>query len=142
LDLPADVLEERTVTVDRERAAAVFPLDARHHFAPEQQPDQLKAITYSEHRHAQFEHLDFGSRRTDRQHATRPPGQNDPDHPVGPQLLRRRVEAVDPRINLTLPQPPGDHLRILGTEIENCYDLWHGKRTTQSAHSGERKPGP
>jgi hypothetical protein len=80
---------------------------------------QLHAVADAERRQPKLQHLRVALGRIVIRHALRAAGQDDPDRPLGPNHVDRRVERQDLRIDRQLTQPPGDELGELRAEVEN-----------------------
>ncbi len=80
---------------------------------------RLHAVTDAEHGDAELEDLGIdhrGAGLVDRRGAAR---EDDAERVAPPQLVDRGVVREDLREDAQLADPPGDQLRVLGTEVED-----------------------
>ena len=122
--------------LDRERALAVFALEPFLHPAAEKLREQLHAKTDAQHRHAQVEDVLIRQRRILGVHAGRAAGQDDALGLEPGDLRGGRVEAQDLGIDVALADAAGNHLGVLGAEIEEDDLFVHGFKNGSELSSG------
>ena len=103
----------------RERALAVFTLQALLDLAAEKLGEQLHAVADAEHGHAERENIFVRQRRVRGINAGRAAGQNDSARLQRGDFHRRRVVAQDDRIHVALADAARDDLRVLRPKIQN-----------------------
>ena len=103
----------------RERAFAVFALEAFLDLAAEKLREQLHAVTDAEDGHAQLENVFIRQRRVRGINTGRPAGQNDAAGLELGDFRGGRVIAQDCGIDVALADAPRNDLRVLRAEIEN-----------------------
>src|SRR6185369_17696051 len=98
---------------------AEFTLSGRYDLAAEMAAHQLHSVTDAEHRHPQFEQFLRNGGSTfviNRAGAAR---KDDPAWCKGADRGKIHVKGVQFAIDVGFPDPAGDQLGVLGTEVEN-----------------------
>jgi hypothetical protein len=120
-------LEKRAGGIqDGQRPLAVLALLPLLDLAAEEVGEDLDAVTDAENRDLQPEDGPIGERRVLGVHARGPARHDDALGLEGGDLGGRRVVAQDRRVHVALADPAGDHLGVLGAEIEDDDLLGHG----------------
>ena len=86
---------------------------------PKRLADQLHAVANAQHRNAELKQFRIAMRRARFIHAGRAAGKNQPLGRNFAHPRRRNIVPHDFAINILLPHPPGNQLRILRAEIEH-----------------------
>lgn len=112
-------LEQVLPVVHGHTDAAVFPLGCFLHGTTQQMRRQLHAIANAQYRHTQFPNAQIAPGCVLFQYTGRSAAQNNPLGPDGAYLFHRGVIGQYFGINLALPNPPGNQLRILAAKVQN-----------------------
>ena len=108
-----------TASVERHRCSAVLTATAVIHPAPVLLSDHLRAVANPKNRHAQV--VDFGIDQDCAFDVNRgwTSTENDPCRVLGCYLLRGDRRGHDLAVDIGLPHPPSDQLRVLSTKVDH-----------------------
>ena len=114
---------------DFDACRPVLAVRAAVDLATQQLGHELEAVADAKHWDAELEDLRIDHRRAGLFDAVGAPGQDDALRPEGADLLERHGAGVDLAVDVQLPDPTGDELRVLRPEIEDqdlfCVDVRH-----------------
>ena len=111
--------EGRNLFFRVERGDTVFPDFGRDNLSSQEVRHQLHAVADTENGYAQSKYAGIHGRRCRIKNRCRTAGQNDRLGVPLPDFLRSFPGRMDFGIDLQFPDPPGNILRQLGSEIDN-----------------------
>ena len=122
----ADTFEERVSDVDVDGGGAVLPGAAPFQLSSELLGEELQPVADPQNRYPRFEQGGIHPGMSTIHHRAGPAREHDGFRSELSELAAGDVVGKDFAVDPAFPDPAGDELGILRSEIEDCYDLTHG----------------